>query len=117
MNRPITIDGALRRMSLMKRMMLETFSCLPYSARYVPARMPIGVPMMIASTVSTRLPTIGLRSPPACPGGGVISVRSEEHTSELQSHLNLVCRLLLEKKKINKTITMMFNAPHCELDE
>src|SRR5260370_5584966 len=29
-------------------------------------------------------------------GGGH---RSEEHTSELQSHLNLVCRLLLEKKK------------------
>src|SRR5260370_23029535 len=28
--------------------------------------------------------------------------RSEEHTSELQSHLNLVCRLLLEKKKKNK---------------
>src|SRR5260370_31902435 len=30
--------------------------------------------------------------------------RSEEHTSELQSHLNLVCRLLLEKKK-NTNIT------------
>src|SRR5690242_21293135 len=29
--------------------------------------------------------------------GGLI--RSEEHTSELQSHVNLVCRLLLEKKK------------------
>src|SRR5207237_2165744 len=28
--------------------------------------------------------------------------RSEEHTSELQSHLNLVCRLLLEKKKSNR---------------
>src|SRR5467141_4256931 len=28
--------------------------------------------------------------------------RSEEHTSELQSHLNLVCRLLLEKKKNNE---------------
>src|SRR5260370_6628678 len=27
------------------------------------------------------------------------NTRSEEHTSELQSHLNLVCRLLLEKKK------------------
>src|SRR5260370_30164401 len=27
------------------------------------------------------------------------AIRSEEHTSELQSHLNLVCRLLLEKKK------------------
>src|SRR5260370_37836547 len=30
------------------------------------------------------------------------SQRSEEHTSELQSHLNLVCRLLLEKKKTLK---------------
>src|SRR5260370_15829028 len=30
-------------------------------------------------------------------------VRSEEHTSELQSHLNLVCRLLLEKKKIRQS--------------
>src|SRR5260370_24539236 len=30
--------------------------------------------------------------------------RSEEHTSELQSHLNLVCRLLLEKKKKNKCV-------------
>src|SRR5260370_23604951 len=29
--------------------------------------------------------------------------RSEEHTSELQSHLNLVCRLLLEKKKNKRT--------------
>src|SRR5260221_6428840 len=28
-----------------------------------------------------------------------ISIRSEEHTSELQSHSDLVCRLLLEKKK------------------
>src|SRR5260370_23494635 len=33
------------------------------------------------------------------PTGPVIRGRSEEHTSELQSHLNLVCRLLLEKKK------------------
>src|SRR5260370_26806598 len=31
--------------------------------------------------------------------GRVPACRSEEHTSELQSHLNLVCRLLLEKKK------------------
>src|SRR5690606_41025725 len=30
------------------------------------------------------------------------SIRSEEHTSELQSRENLVCRLLLEKKKTNK---------------
>src|SRR5438477_8747745 len=31
--------------------------------------------------------------------------RSEEHTSELQSHVNLVCRLLLEKKKKKNTTT------------
>src|SRR5690242_21404882 len=31
--------------------------------------------------------------------GDVMKERSEEHTSELQSHVNLVCRLLLEKKK------------------
>src|SRR5690242_734074 len=31
-------------------------------------------------------------------------VRSEEHTSELQSHVNLVCRLLLEKKKTDTAL-------------
>src|SRR5580698_11307649 len=35
------------------------------------------------------------------PGCGC-AARSEEHTSELQSHVNLVCRLLLEKKKKKK---------------
>src|SRR5437588_9527402 len=34
---------------------------------------------------------------------GIVDGRSEEHTSELQSHSDLVCRLLLEKKK-RKTI-------------
>src|SRR5436190_17077875 len=33
---------------------------------------------------------------------GIASHRSEEHTSELQSHSDLVCRLLLEKKKKKK---------------
>src|SRR5438132_10692402 len=49
-----------------------------------------------------------LATPSACPasprrrarGDGAPS-RSEEHTSELQSHSDLVCRLLLEKKKLN----------------
>src|SRR5260370_11001925 len=35
-------------------------------------------------------------------------LRSEEHTSELQSHLNLVCRLLLEKKKYDIILSMIF---------
>src|SRR5260370_14252442 len=49
--------------------------------------------------------------------------RSEEHTSELQSHLNLVCRLLLEKKKnetqnVYKTVehnqkTSLLTMSHC----
>src|SRR2546429_3580466 len=38
-----------------------------------------------------------------CTPGRRCSKRSEEHTSELQSRLHLVCRLLLEKKKINIT--------------
>src|SRR2546429_5311420 len=44
--------------------------------------------------------------------GLVLSVypaaRSEEHTSELQSRLHLVCRLLLEKKKSAKSVTHVF---------
>src|SRR2546430_6128829 len=39
---------------------------------------------------------------PVLPGGSVLCrARSEEHTSELQSQSNLVCRLLLEKKTIS----------------
>src|SRR2546422_2561961 len=38
-----------------------------------------------------------------CSEAGLPAERSEEHTSELQSRLHLVCRLLLEKKKKNST--------------
>src|SRR5438105_13464361 len=41
-------------------------------------------------------------SAPAAPAPGRV-VRSEEHTSELQSRVDLVCRLLLEKKKKKNT--------------
>src|SRR2546429_4081467 len=37
--------------------------------------------------------------------------RSEEHTSELQSRLHLVCRLLLEKKKTISTPRLLIHAP------
>src|SRR6266480_5207161 len=37
-----------------------------------------------------------------------LDLRSEEHTSELQSHVNLVCRLLLEKKKKNSITLSLF---------
>src|SRR2546429_5193433 len=38
---------------------------------------------------------------PTSSASGLGQIRSEEHTSELQSRLHLVCRLLLEKKKTN----------------
>src|SRR5438132_9037864 len=43
------------------------------------------------------------------PGG--IAGRSEEHTSELQSHSDLVCRLLLEKKKKNTPAQVSLRPP------
>src|SRR5687768_18286621 len=44
-------------------------------------------------------------------GAGAVS-RSEEHTSELQSRLHLVCRLLLEKKKKVNLIRKNIHHPH-----
>src|SRR5437588_8719919 len=48
----------------------------------------------------------GLHGGRAGARAGLDSMRSEEHTSELQSHSDLVCRLLLEKKKreVNKCL-------------
>src|SRR5260370_8125800 len=63
-----------------------------------PGRPPRTVPAIPSATLYTYLLQIGVR-------GYRKSGRSEEHTSELQSHLNLVCRLLLEKKKKTHTIT------------
>src|SRR2546429_7320927 len=55
-------------------------------------------PAPIGTTVRVT-PGLGPRPPVALGTGG----RSEEHTSELQSRLHLVCRLLLEKKKATMT--------------
>src|SRR5690242_21059012 len=41
-----------------------------------------------------------------------LAARSEEHTSELQSHVNLVCRLLLEKKKKNSNVAHFVPQPN-----
>src|SRR4030066_368120 len=56
---------------------------------------PPGVPSRVVASFHDA-------APPLSP---VPSPRSEEHTSELQSHFNPVCRLLLEKKKKNILIT------------
>src|SRR5256885_4907583 len=44
-------------------------------------------------------------------GAFAFSLRSEEHTSELQSPCNLVCRLLLEKKKAHDSTTVTLSSP------
>src|SRR5688572_32345884 len=44
-------------------------------------------------------PSLGLLTLNALVAADAVLIRSEEHTSELQSQSNLVCRLLLEKKK------------------
>src|SRR2546422_1460958 len=51
---------------------------------------------LFRSTADSRAPSPSTHCPATCI---LTSRRSEEHTSELQSRLHLVCRLLLEKKK------------------
>src|SRR5688500_19077049 len=62
------------------------------------------VKLPIIRTINPRTPTIE-RNPRRAHFERIKAVRSEEHTSELQSPCNLVCRLLLEKKKKEKMIT------------
>src|SRR5690348_17559581 len=45
--------------------------------------------------------------------GTVARIRSEEHTSELQSPVHLVCRLLLEKKKKHRFKSRLMKTSHC----
>src|SRR2546427_7813965 len=72
---------------------------VPVAAPPAPAPPKAATPPAAASPVVPR-PTPA--SPVAAPkgDGGETAERSEEHTSELQSQSNLVCRLLLEKKKV-----------------
>src|SRR5437588_6092854 len=59
-------------------------------------------PYTSSSDLRSRCRPGGQRLPPERPAGPGGAGRSEEHTSELQSHSDLVCRLLLEKKKKKK---------------
>src|SRR2546430_9678055 len=72
-------------------------SCLPGHSAYV-----LATPSAASSAWNARAWSTSLSSVPTSmkrAGIGVGTERSEEHTSELQSQSNLVCRLLLEKKK------------------
>src|SRR5260221_7194779 len=58
----------------------------------------------VAQVLEIELPvaSVGVLEHAACDFEHTYRGRSEEHTSELQSHSDLVCRLLLEKKKKDK---------------
>src|SRR5205085_12115417 len=58
-----------------------------------------GIRADAGGVVAQRPRHVALRPVRADQRGGPVAVRSEEHTSELQSQSNLVCRLLREKKK------------------
>src|SRR5260370_29160064 len=70
----------------------------PYTTLFRSPRQP-GAPFLVRGPAFARRSARARPCPPRNSPGSSGS-RSEEHTSELQSHLNLVCRLLLEKKKI-----------------
>src|SRR5437762_7468262 len=68
-----------------------------------------------SSLNSTCVPSLNCSMNVAGSTTGVGSRRSEEHTSELQSPMYLVCRLLLEKKKVQKLrvlCTVLCTLPH-----
>src|SRR2546430_13554322 len=69
----------------------STWSPPPPRSRTTPARTGGPATSSLPADATTASPPL---SPRRCP-----APRSEEHTSELQSQSNLVCRLLLEKKK------------------
>src|SRR2546422_4548784 len=78
-------------------------SIIPWMAITAPG---VAVAMAVRSPASSLTVTLGVAGQaagPAAANDGRLAVgtvlRSEEHTSELQSRLHLVCRLLLEKKK------------------
>src|SRR4029077_21295562 len=96
----------------------DTVIVLPLMCAPTRSRKQIHLPPFVffSDTATTEIYTLSLHDAlPICAGGGCRdpsgsrrgepagglrgrrSRRSEEHTSELQSHLNLVCRLLLEK--------------------
>src|SRR2546426_7158003 len=88
----------------------------PYTTLFRSAAYVVGVPFLLVRAVSDRadedLPmdfNLWLSPWGRVRGVAYLLRRSEEHTSELQSPCNLVCRLLLEKKKNAQHDSMTYN--------
>src|SRR2546429_3202538 len=80
------------------------------SGRPAPRYASVGTQFVNTPTMSARIFCVlyspGIISTLNCGMSGVSNWRSEEHTSELQSRLHLVCRLLLEKKKTQELVML-----------
>src|SRR3989454_7184074 len=83
----VGLEPAQRLIDLLRRRVLVATVDLGHEKHFV------------AIAVAQRLSHADLARPTVVVPAVVVEVRSEEHTSELQSPCNLVCRLLLEKKK------------------
>src|SRR2546422_3473330 len=79
--------------TLFRSLVLSAYSAIPFSATPNPFSLSPRAPALAPSPKNP---------PPALWSSRCANkTRSEEHTSELQSRLHLVCRLLLEKKKMH----------------
>src|SRR5207247_3083285 len=87
----LPISKARTKMAKVDRTLSKSDSATPVSA--VVARKPRGPNVLVKPSVKHSTST------------NAQAMRSEEHTSELQSRVDLVCRLLLEKKKNKKKTT------------
>src|SRR4051812_49649893 len=80
--------------------------CVPLDSSLASIRNSARAPRCSRAASDSPAPMIvGVTKSP-CRAATCITNRSEEHTSELQSHVNLVCRLLLEKKNKKKKKTV-----------
>src|SRR5438034_6296881 len=93
---PKIIKSHLARFALWYWLLLHPNAVKACSYTPIPLRSQTGWASQRVESPSKTMPITGLKR--SLPG------RSEEHTSELQSHSDLVCRLLLEKKKTTKEI-------------
>src|SRR5690348_16198323 len=94
---PVMIGGGIAVFGVMLVVCVGLLAWLWRNGRRSGATLRNGA--VIVALVVVILAVLGVDSAPRRLIGYVTRVRSEEHTSELQSPVHLVCRLLLEKKK------------------
>src|SRR5690606_40653372 len=101
-------DGALRALHSVPTRRSSDLALYRLTAQMAPGRLPALTDAQVEALVSGY----GKVPAPSANDGMVPTLRSEEHTSELQSRENLVCRPLLEKKKKGQRVNYL--KPGCE---